>query len=188
MRVVKFYAWEKHFAQAVSSLREKELRSLRALKLLDAVCVYLWAALPVLISILTFITYILLGHQLTAAKVFTALALVGMLILPLNNFPWVLNGVLEARVSLHRIQQFMDLPEQDLLTYYSQELPTDSSSVLELHNAAFTWTAEHSDGSGSLQLFIKHLAVPKGSLVGVVGKVGCGKTSLLAAVTGELNR
>lgn len=69
MRVVKFYTWEEHFARQLTNLRKKELRSLRAIKLLDAVCVYLWAALPVLISIVTFVTYVLLGNQLTAAKV-----------------------------------------------------------------------------------------------------------------------
>ncbi|XP_053568742.1 ATP-binding cassette sub-family C member 10 isoform X2 [Bombina bombina] len=193
MRVVKFYTWEEHFSHSVSALREKELRSLRAIKLLDALCVYLWAALPVLVSIITFITYVLLGHQLTAAKVFTALALVGMLILPLNNFPWVLNGVLEAKVSLDRIQLFLDLQEQNLLTYYSQAPPTDPSSNLELREAAFSWVLDPecvigSCRSGSLQLSIQHLSIHKGSLVGVVGKVGSGKSSLLAAITGELHR
>ncbi|XP_053315606.1 ATP-binding cassette sub-family C member 10 [Spea bombifrons] len=187
MRVVKFYTWEAHFSRRVNSLREQELRSLRAIKLLDAVCVYLWAALPVLVSILTFITYVMLGHQLTAAKVFTALALVGMLILPLNNFPWVLNGVLEAKVSLDRIQRFLELPEQNLLKYYSQEPPAEPSSVLELRDASFSWGSVP-EGSASLQLLIQHLSVLKGSLVAVVGKVGCGKSSLLAAVTGELSR
>lgn len=52
-------------------------------------------------------------------QVFTALALVGMLILPLNNFPWVLNGILEAKVSLDRIQQFFELMDQDLEAYYA---------------------------------------------------------------------
>ncbi|KAM4693780.1 ATP-binding cassette sub-family C member 10 isoform 1-T2 [Discoglossus pictus] len=193
MRVVKFYTWEEHFSNAISSLRAKELRSLRAIKLLDAVCVYLWAALPVLICIITFTTYVLLGHQLTAAKVFTTLALVGMLILPLNNFPWVLNGVLEAKVSLDRIQRFMELPEQDLLTYYSKVAPADLSSVVNLREAAFSWEPDCKsvsvpERSGSLELFIQHLSIHKGALVGVVGKVGSGKSSLLAAITGELNR
>lgn len=53
-------------------------------------------------------------------QVFTTLALVGMLILPLNSFPWVLNGVLEAKVSLERIQRFLKLANQDLQAYYSQ--------------------------------------------------------------------
>uniref|UniRef100_A0A8C5RAM8 Multidrug resistance-associated protein 7 n=1 Tax=Leptobrachium leishanense TaxID=445787 RepID=A0A8C5RAM8_9ANUR len=189
MRVVKFYTWESHFASRVGALREKELRSLRAIKLLDAVCVYLWAALPVLISIITFITYVLLGHQLTAAKVFTALALVGMLILPLNNFPWVLNGVLEAKVSLDRIQRFLELPEQNLLTYYRQVPSSDPSSVVEFSDALFSWgDAQGSEQCGALQLCVQHLCIQKGSLVAVVGKVGSGKSSLLAAITGELSR
>lgn len=43
-----------------------------------------------------------------------------MLILPLNAFPWVLNGTLEAKVSLDRIQRFLTLQDQDLSVYYSQ--------------------------------------------------------------------
>ncbi len=53
-------------------------------------------------------------------QVFSTLALVGMLILPLNAFPWVLNGTLEAKVSLDRIQRFLTLQDQDLSVYYSQ--------------------------------------------------------------------
>lgn len=50
---------------------------------------------------------------------FTALALVHMLILPLNNFPWVINGLLEAKVSLDRIQRFLDLPNHNPQACYS---------------------------------------------------------------------
>lgn len=53
-------------------------------------------------------------------QVFSTLALVGMLILPLNAFPWVLNGTLEAKVSLDRIQRFLTLQDQDLTVYYTQ--------------------------------------------------------------------
>lgn len=42
-----------------------------------------------------------------------------MLIVPLNSFPWVLNGILEARVSLDRIQRFFTLPDRDLQAYYA---------------------------------------------------------------------
>uniref|UniRef100_A0A7N6ABQ1 ATP-binding cassette, sub-family C (CFTR/MRP), member 10 n=1 Tax=Anabas testudineus TaxID=64144 RepID=A0A7N6ABQ1_ANATE len=69
IRVIKFYNWEPHFTQKVDDCRKQELSHLKAIKYLDAMCVYTWAALPVVISILTFITFVLLGHQLTAAKV-----------------------------------------------------------------------------------------------------------------------
>lgn len=59
-------------------------------------------------------------HQRSALQVFTTLALVGMLIVPLNSFPWVLNSILEAKVSLERIQRFFKLTNQDLQAYYAQ--------------------------------------------------------------------
>ncbi|XP_055245671.1 ATP-binding cassette sub-family C member 10 isoform X5 [Gorilla gorilla gorilla] len=199
IRVIKFCGWEQALGARVEACRARELGRLRVIKYLDAACVYLWAALPVVISIVIFITYVLMGHQLTATKVFTALALVRMLILPLNNFPWVINGLLEAKVSLDRIQLFLDLPNHNPQAYYSPDCgrlgaqikwllcsdpPAEPSTVLELHEALFSW-----DPVGTSQeTFISHLEVKKGMLVGIVGKVGCGKSSLLAAIAGELHR
>ncbi|XP_054675056.1 ATP-binding cassette sub-family C member 10 isoform X1 [Grus americana] len=223
IRVIKFYAWEKHFSTRINACRDKELQKLRAIKYLDALCVYLWAALPVVVSITIFITYVLLGHQLTATKlfrlslvklfgeykvqgryclqlvavslpmqVFTALALVGMLILPLNSFPWVLNGTLEAKVSLDRIQRFLELMDQDLEAYYALDSPSGTATAVEMQCAAFSWAPVEEESTrqplstGTLQLHIGNLSVRKGMLLGVVGKVGSGKSSLLAAITGEL--
>ncbi|XP_068254004.1 ATP-binding cassette sub-family C member 10 isoform X3 [Nyctibius grandis] len=192
IRVIKFYAWEKHFSTRINACRAKELQKLRAIKYLDALCVYLWAALPVVVSIAIFITYVLLGHQLTATKVFTALALVGMLILPLNSFPWVLNGTLEAKVSLDRIQRFLELVDQDLEAYYALDSPSGTATAMEMRCAAFSWapveeeSTRQPSSTGTLQLHIENLSVRKGMLLGVVGKVGSGKSSLLAAITGEL--
>lgn len=197
IRVLKFYNWEQHIAEKITQSRKKELSHLKALKYLDAVCVYTWAALPVVISILTFITYVLLGNSLTAAKVFTTLALVGMLILPLNAFPWVLNGTLEAKVSLDRIQLFLSLHDQDFGAYYSQVSPDDPLTAIQLTQADFSWkkpdpqsNSEVDDASPTQSPYLHNLnlSVKKGSLFVVVGKVGCGKSSLLAGITGELNR
>ncbi|NXY03430.1 MRP7 protein, partial [Pteruthius melanotis] len=192
IRVIKFYAWEKHFSTRINACRAKELQKSRAVSYLDALCVYMWAALPVVVSIAIFVTYVLLGHQLTATKVFTALALVGMLILPLNGFPWVLNAILEAKVSLDRIQQFFELMEQDLEAYYALDSPPDTATAMEMRCAAFSWvpveeeSTRQPSSTGTLQLHIENLSVRKGMLLGVVGKVGSGKSSLLAAITGEL--
>ncbi|NXB65935.1 MRP7 protein, partial [Struthidea cinerea] len=192
IRVIKFYAWEKHFSTRINACRAKELQKSRAVSYLDAVCVYMWAALPVVVSIAIFVTYVLLGHQLTATKVFTALALVGMLILPLNSFPWVLNAILEAKVSLDRIQQFFELMDQDLEAYYALDSPSDTATAMEVRSAAFSWvpveeeSTRQPSSTGTLQLHIENLSVRKGMLLGVVGKVGSGKSSLLAAISGEL--
>ena len=46
-----------------------------------------------------------------------------MLVTPLNIFPWVLNGMLEAWVSLKRIDEFMSLTEVNLEDYYVKTSP-----------------------------------------------------------------
>ena len=71
MRVIKFFGWEQALGARIEACRARELGRLWVIKYLDAACVYLWAALPVVISIVIFITYVLMGHQLTATKVRT---------------------------------------------------------------------------------------------------------------------
>ena len=55
------------------------------------------------------------------SQVFTSLALFNMLISPLNAFPWVINGLVEAWVSTKRVNAFLQLRELDLNEYYSQK-------------------------------------------------------------------
>jgi ATP-binding cassette subfamily C (CFTR/MRP) protein 10 len=69
IRTIKMNTYENYFIERMNDVRQKELRALRGRKYLDAFCVYFWATTPVLISVLTFTTYTLLGNQLTPAKV-----------------------------------------------------------------------------------------------------------------------
>lgn len=69
IRVIKFFSWETYFLTRIDRVRESELGELRAKKYLDAGCVYFWATTPILMSVLTFVTYVYLGNTLTPAKV-----------------------------------------------------------------------------------------------------------------------
>ncbi|GBG77942.1 hypothetical protein CBR_g25873 [Chara braunii] len=111
IRTLKLYAWETLFIGRVMRARECELRSLTTCKYLDAFCVYFWACTPILFSLLTFGLYVFLGHPLDAATVFTSLALFNVLVGPLNMFPCVITGVIEACVSLDRLRRFLLAPE-----------------------------------------------------------------------------
>ncbi|KAL1005984.1 hypothetical protein UPYG_G00066440 [Umbra pygmaea] len=80
--------------------------------------------------------------------------------------------------------------------------PEDPQDTIVINQGTFSWQgpgrADHTpDGErngdarspgGSLLLHSLDLTFTKGSLVVVVGKVGCGKSSLLAAIAGELIR
>ena len=97
---------------AVSSLsterRAEELEYLSQRKYLDACCVFLWASMPVLVPFSTFaVSTCLLHRELSVSEVFTTIALLNMLIFPMNAFPWVLNGCVEASVSVSRVAKVL---------------------------------------------------------------------------------
>jgi ATP-binding cassette subfamily C (CFTR/MRP) protein 10 len=112
IRTFKVMALEGYFVRRILATRAREMRQLANRKYLDAVCVYLWATTPILVSLVTFVMYSAVkGRPLTSSIVFTSLALFGILIHPLNAFPWVLNGIVEGRVSALRLDAFMQSTE-----------------------------------------------------------------------------
>ncbi|XP_026732381.1 ABC transporter C family member 13 [Trichoplusia ni] len=140
IRAVKVHVWESYFIDRVSEVRKEELRYLRGRKYLDAICVVLWATTPVFVAALTFGTHALRGIQLDAPTVFTTVALINMLIAPLNAFPWVLNGLTEAWVSIKRIQKLLDLPDMDAELYYDRVNKNhDEDKIIIFKNATFAW-------------------------------------------------
>ena len=111
-------------------LREDELKALKGRKYLDALCVYFWATTPVLVAISTFTTYVLTGGTLSPARVFTCMALFNMLIGPLNAFPWVMSGLVEAWISLKRVRRFIqvttELNSTGVLLFFANQFETFS--------------------------------------------------------------
>ena len=67
---------------------------------------------------------------------FTSLALFALLISPLNSFPWVINGLVEAYVSLNRVQRFINI-EPILFNEYYENVPIDSELSLGISNFIF---------------------------------------------------
>jgi ATP-binding cassette subfamily C (CFTR/MRP) protein 10 len=108
IRALKLLGWEGLYASLLGQSRRQEVKYLSQRKYLDAWCVYFWAATPVLTSMATFTAVALsanrTGHALTPASVFTTVSLLNMLIFPMNAFPWVINGLMEALVSKRRLQ------------------------------------------------------------------------------------
>lgn len=86
------------------------------------------------------------------------MALFNVLISPLNAFPWVINGLMEARVSVKRVQAYLNLPELDLSHYFVTN-GTDQfgSEAVVVRNGSFSWgTQEDEDitehnGAGPLE-------------------------------------
>jgi ABC-type multidrug transport system fused ATPase/permease subunit len=103
----KTCGWSEKISSWIAAPRKEYMQCLRWLKLLDAVCVFFWATTPVFVSLATFALYVWIGGTLTAGKAIAALSLFNALILPLNAYPWVINGAVEAYVSLQRLDGYL---------------------------------------------------------------------------------
>ena len=94
----------------------------------------------------------------------------------------------KLNVSLKRINTYLNCPdlEEDTGRTTSGSL---TKNAVEMRQASFSWSGDDGKTSGDESTLTKiDLAVGKGSLVAVVGKIGSGKSSLLAAVLGELTK
>jgi len=102
----------------------------------------------------------------------------------------VLNGCVEALVSIRRISSFLSLPKFRREGYFSpvEEVANVEDAIdadVALSNAGFS-----AKGANDVEFRLRglDLTVRKGDLIGVVGAVGSGKSLLLKALLGELDR
>ncbi|XP_022879360.1 ABC transporter C family member 2-like isoform X2 [Olea europaea var. sylvestris] len=179
MDIVKCYAWENSFRTKVQVVRDDELSWYRKAQLLGATNSFVLNSIPVLVIVISFGTFTLLGGDLTAARAFTSLSLFAVLRFPLFMLPNIITQVVNANVSLKRLEELLLSEERVLLPNPPIEpgLP-----AISIKNGYFSWESKEEKPT----LSNVNLDIPIGSLVAIVGGTGEGKTSLISAMLGEL--
>ncbi|KAK1277387.1 ABC transporter C family member 2 [Acorus gramineus] len=179
MDTVKYYAWERSFQTKVQSIRDDELSWFRSAQLLAACNSFILNSIPVFVTVISFGMYSLLGGELTPAKAFTSLSLFAVLRFPLFMFPNLITQVVNANVSLKRLEELFLTEERVLLP----NPPLDRGlPAISINNGNFSWDSK----ADKPTLSNVNLDIDVGSLVAVVGSTGEGKTSLISAMLGEL--
>ncbi|CAF4035454.1 unnamed protein product [Rotaria sp. Silwood2] len=176
-QIVKMYNWEKPMEQRVHNLRQNELASILRASRLRAINMGLYFSSLPLISLATFGGYWLMGHELKPVDIFTALTFFGLIRVPVTNYlPVAIERFAEMLAASKRIDAFMRLPKiQEHITSESQI----GTTVITMNNASFSWTE-------TTCLANLTINIDRGTLVGIAGPVGAGKSSLLCAILGEM--
>jgi len=88
VKIIKLFAFESDFVQRIAATRDSELAVKRRTAFISALNSTILAAVPLLVALLTFLTYgFVSSTPLTAERAFASITLFGILRLPLFIFP-----------------------------------------------------------------------------------------------------
>uniref|UniRef100_A0A7N2LD54 ABC-type xenobiotic transporter n=1 Tax=Quercus lobata TaxID=97700 RepID=A0A7N2LD54_QUELO len=183
MKALKLQAWDIEFLQRLESLRKIEYGWLwKSLRLSALSALIFWGS-PAFISVVTFGACMLMGIELTAGRVLSALATFRMLQDPIFNLPDLLSVIAQAKVSADRISSYLQQDEiqKDAIEYIPKH---QTEYDIEIDSGRFSWDLE----SRNPTLEGIQLKVKRGMKVAICGTVGAGKSSLLSCVLGEIQK
>ncbi|PKA62322.1 ABC transporter C family member 3 [Apostasia shenzhenica] len=185
MRILKLHSWEKVYLNRILQLRDAERTWLkRYLYACSAITFLFWTS-PTLVSVIAFGVCFFVKTPLTPGTVLSALATFRILQEPIYNLPELVSAITQTKVSLDRIQNFIQKEEQKNLT--SNNSTKHSEVAVEVEPGEYSWLPESSSVKPTLKIDQK-LKIMKGKKVAVCGSVGSGKSSFLSSLMGEMPR
>ena len=180
IRHLRWYGWQDFWKDQIMHARQHEL-NLRVITSLWGILISFTNNLASgMFPVAAFYAYtVLAGQPLRVDIAFPALQLFDMLEGSLREIPGLITVLLNARIAVGRIENFMKEPNKGHPV--RQPSGQEAQSELKLESASFAWP-----GSDLPVLHEISIAFPVGLTV-ITGKVGVGKTALLQALMGELD-
>ena len=191
IRIIKYFAWEQRFSAIVDEKRAVELRAIRNKYILWTCAAAFWFGIPLVIAFFSFMLYTLVEKKpLIPSVAFTALSLFGILRIPLDQLADMIAHVQESKVSVDRIEEFLNEDETEKYEQLGQyQRDENGQTLIAFDKATFSWGSKNAsadDGRAAFRLIGMDTRFRVGGLNIVAGPTGSGKTSLLMALLGEM--
>lgn len=182
IRMIKFNAWEPQTTARVKLIRQEELKFQRLLYLIETAENMVVIFSPIVVILVSYGWFTLVEKRpLTPSVAFTAASVLQEMRFSLTQIPEGITEVIQALVSVERIQKYLESEEVEIPTF-------GQTKGVELTNATIEWPRMGSKGQTDETAFSLHSISVKftnDALNLVVGKIGSGKTLLLRALLGE---
>ncbi|CAF4086554.1 unnamed protein product [Rotaria sp. Silwood2] len=182
--IVKFYNWQKPLEDRIIKMRENEFINIRYASHFRAFNSSLFYLSGSLFAFFTFGSAWLLGYPLSIENTFPTLSLFSILRLnSMYHIPLAIEKLSIAKAASKRIDVFMNstMEQNNHYQLFTGLNYKQKKGSIFISNASFSW---HND---TPCLTLSDLTIEQGTFVGIFGAVGSGKSSLFAAILGEMN-
>ncbi|CAK0812565.1 unnamed protein product, partial [Prorocentrum cordatum] len=181
MRMVKLGAWEEHFEELLIKTRNREERELTKMRISQALSHPLSCLLPPFAGLSIFALHILVyGGMPSIPNSLALIQILRALSVPFTFMNIFSGMVYSLRASIGRLSVLMAEPELDRGAVVSAVPPEGLAAHVD--GCGFAWS------EGKATLSDVRLSLRPGQLTFVVGHLGQGKSSLLQALLGEMER
>ncbi|KAJ6630972.1 P-loop containing nucleoside triphosphate hydrolase protein [Mycena sp. CBHHK59/15] len=200
MRVVKYFCYEVPFLKRMFDIRNNEIRGIRKIQNSQSANIALAFSLPVLASTLAFVTYTRVTAGFDIAIIFSSFSLFQLLRQPMMFLPRALSNIADSRNALNRLTLVF---HAEVLTDVPFTINTEQEFAMQTKDVTFEWETSalndpdaksqpkddfDSQDEQPFQVQNVNIAIPRGILAAVVGRVGSGKSSLMQGLIGEMKK
>jgi ABC-type multidrug transport system fused ATPase/permease subunit len=181
IRQIKFSALESSWHRKIGKVREKELTEQWNVYAADTMLLFCWITNPILLSATALAVYAYEYGGLTPSVAFTAIGVFSNLEVTLAVIPELTTDLIDAKISIDRIEQYLRAPEITA--------NTNDASTISFEKSSIAWPSDEEKEDADQRYVLRNVNIsfPVNELSVVSGKTGTGKSLLLAAILGEVD-
>ncbi|VEU20987.1 DEKNAAC101911 [Brettanomyces naardenensis] len=212
-KIIKYYSWENAYRERLTQARSKEMINVLGLQNIRNVITAYGISLPTLASAIAFCALYAMDRKHSVGDIFSSLMLFQLLANQLMYFPMTLSVCTDFVIGLRRVAEFLNCGEVAIEGDCAEVL-SDEKLALRVVNGTFKWKEfgggemegekekdENVDSLSSSSSSAESISatkfsgltninfdIKKGEFVMVTGQIGSGKSSLLSALAGFMQR